>query len=132
MHIYIYVYNTAVLINICRFLINVVKLCKPLSKLDLPTLLKGSTEERTQRGFVGAEILHRVHALAYHNHSFITCVGPEASISTTISKKCGAKNKLGKAGTLHSEEQLEFLAIPEISLKIMTYSLPANKVCLGI
>ena len=35
--------------NICRFLINVVRLCKPLSKLDLPTLLKGSTEESTQR-----------------------------------------------------------------------------------
>ena len=31
------------------FLINVVKLCLPLSKLDLPTLRKGSTEERTQR-----------------------------------------------------------------------------------
>ena len=30
-------------------LINVVKLCPPLSKLDLPTLRKGSTEERTQR-----------------------------------------------------------------------------------
>ena len=42
-------YNTAVLINICRFLINVVKLCIPLSKLDLPTLRNGSTEERMQR-----------------------------------------------------------------------------------
>ena len=42
-------YNTAVLIIICRFLINVVKLCKLLSKLDLQTLRKGSTEERTQR-----------------------------------------------------------------------------------
>ena len=62
----------------------------------------------------------------------MTCGGPEASISTTISKKCGAKNKLEKAGTLHPEEQLEFLAIPDISLKIMTYSLPANKVSLGI
>ena len=38
-------YNTAVLINICRFLINVVNLCKPLSKLDLPTFRNGSTEE---------------------------------------------------------------------------------------
>ena len=45
----IYIYNTAVLINICRFLINVVKLCKPLSKLDLPTLRKGSREEKTQQ-----------------------------------------------------------------------------------
>ena len=53
-------------------------------------LRKGSTEERIQRGFVGAEILHREHSLAYHNHSFMTCGGPEASISTTISKKCGA------------------------------------------
>ena len=35
--------------NICRFLINVVKLCKPLSKFDIPSLRKGSTEERTQR-----------------------------------------------------------------------------------
>ena len=43
--LYIYIYNTAFLINICRFLINVVKLCKPLSKLDLPALRKGSAEE---------------------------------------------------------------------------------------
>ena len=34
----VYLYNTAVLINICRFLINFVKLSKPFSKLDLPTL----------------------------------------------------------------------------------------------
>ena len=45
----LYIYNIAVLIIICRFLINVVKICKPLSKLDLPTLRKGSIEERTQR-----------------------------------------------------------------------------------
>ena len=31
------------------FFISVVKWCKPLSKLDLPTHRKGSTEERTQR-----------------------------------------------------------------------------------
>ena len=31
------------------FWINVVKICKPLSKLDLPTLRKGSIEERTQQ-----------------------------------------------------------------------------------
>ena len=43
LYIYIYIYDTAVLINICRFWINVVKLCKPLSKLDLPMLRKGST-----------------------------------------------------------------------------------------
>ena len=35
-----YLYNIAVLIFICRFWINVVvKICKPLSKLDLPTLI---------------------------------------------------------------------------------------------
>ena len=34
-------YNTAVLINICRFLINVVELCTPLSKLDLPNASQG-------------------------------------------------------------------------------------------
>ena len=48
-YLYIYTYNKAVLINICRFLINVVKLCKPLSKLDLQTFRKGSAVERTQR-----------------------------------------------------------------------------------
>ena len=42
-------YNTAVLINICRSLINVVKLCKPLSKFDFPKLRKGSTEEWAQQ-----------------------------------------------------------------------------------
>ena len=46
----LFIYNIAVLIIICRFLINVVvRICKPLSKLDLPTLRKGSMEERTQR-----------------------------------------------------------------------------------
>ena len=47
--IYIHIYNTAVLINTCSFLINVAKLCEPLSKLDLQTLRKGGTKERTQR-----------------------------------------------------------------------------------
>ena len=42
-------HNTAVHIKICRFLINVVKFMQTLTKLDLPTLRKGSTEERTQR-----------------------------------------------------------------------------------
>ena len=46
---YIYIYNTLVLIKICRFLINVVKFMQTLTKLDLSTLCKGSTEERTQR-----------------------------------------------------------------------------------
>ena len=36
-----YIYNTAVLIKICRFLINVVKFTQTLTKLDLPTLRKG-------------------------------------------------------------------------------------------
>ena len=32
---------------LCRFFrINIIKLCKPLSKLDLPTLRKGSREDR--------------------------------------------------------------------------------------
>ena len=44
MYMYIYILQQF-LFNVCRFLINVVKLCKPLSKLDLPTLRKGSTEE---------------------------------------------------------------------------------------
>ena len=62
-HIYIYsvlfflhncpllipLHNTAVLIKICRFLINVVKFTQTLTKLDLPTLRKGSIEEKTQR-----------------------------------------------------------------------------------
>ena len=48
-YIYIYIYNTAVLIKICRFLINVVKFTQTLTKLDHPTLRKGSIEERTQR-----------------------------------------------------------------------------------
>ena len=42
-------HNTAVLIKICRFLINVVKFTQTLTKLDIPTLRKGSIEERTQR-----------------------------------------------------------------------------------
>ena len=42
-------HNIAAFINICRFLNNVVKLCLPLSKLNLPTLRKGCTEEWTQR-----------------------------------------------------------------------------------
>ena len=42
-------HNTAVLIKICRFWINVVKFMQTLTKLDIPTLRKGSTEERTQR-----------------------------------------------------------------------------------
>ena len=46
--IYIYIIQQFSLIYVV-FLINVVKLCTPLSKLDLPTLRKGSTEERTQR-----------------------------------------------------------------------------------
>ena len=66
LYIYIYIYsvlfflhncplliplhNTAVLIKICRFLINVVKFTQTLMKLDLPTLRKGSTEERTLAG----------------------------------------------------------------------------------
>ena len=40
---FIYIHNTAVLIKICRFLINVVKIfTQTLTKLDLPTLRKGS------------------------------------------------------------------------------------------
>ena len=62
-HVYIYIYsvlfflhncplliplhNTAVLIKICRFLINVVKFTQALTKLDLLALRKGSIEERT-------------------------------------------------------------------------------------
>ena len=42
-------HNTAALINICRFLINVVKFMQTPTKLDLPTLRKGNSEERTQR-----------------------------------------------------------------------------------
>ena len=48
-YIYIYIYNTAVHIKICRFLINVAKFTQTLTKFDLPTLRKGSIEERTQR-----------------------------------------------------------------------------------
>ena len=53
---------------------------------------QGQHRRKDTKRIFGAEILHREHALAYHNHSFMTCGGPEASISTTISKKCGAKN----------------------------------------
>ena len=69
-HTYVYIYNIAIsclvnsvhycpqLIPLCNIaialfdvvsFINVIKFCKPLSKLDLPTLRKGSREERTQR-----------------------------------------------------------------------------------
>ena len=47
-YIYIHIIQQFSLIYVVFFLINVVKLCKALSKLDLPTLRKGSTEERTQ------------------------------------------------------------------------------------
>ena len=43
------VHITAVLIKICRFLINFAKFMQTLTKLDLPTLRNGSTAERTQR-----------------------------------------------------------------------------------
>ena len=33
--------------NSTPFLINIIKICKPLSKLDLPTVHQGSMEERT-------------------------------------------------------------------------------------
>ena len=46
---YIYIYITAVLIKICRFLINVAQFTQTLAKLDLPTLRKGSIKETTQR-----------------------------------------------------------------------------------
>ena len=44
-----YIYNTAVFIKICRFWINVVKFMQTLTKLDLQTLRKGGTSERSQR-----------------------------------------------------------------------------------
>ena len=47
-YIYIYIIWQLSLIYV-DFRINVVKLCLPLSKLDLPTLRKGCTEEWTQR-----------------------------------------------------------------------------------
>ena len=36
-------------VSLCHFRINIIKLCEPLSQLDLSTLLHGSVEERTQR-----------------------------------------------------------------------------------
>ena len=38
----------------------------------------------TKRGFVGAKVFYREHAIAYSNHSLKTCGGPEAFTSTTI------------------------------------------------
>ena len=35
------------------------------------------------RGFVVAEICYMEHSLAYHNHTFVTCDGPETLISNT-------------------------------------------------
>ena len=49
-------YNSSSLINVGFLLINVDKLCLPLSKLDLPTLRKGSTEERTQYMHIDKDI----------------------------------------------------------------------------
>ena len=43
----------------------------------------------------GAKVSYREHALAYHNHSFMTCGGPEAFTSTTFCKKCGGKTSSG-------------------------------------
>ena len=48
-YIYTYIYNLATSLICVVFLIYVVKLRKPLSKLDHPTPRKCSREERTQR-----------------------------------------------------------------------------------
>ena len=53
------------IIILCRFfLINDIKSCKPLSKLDLPTLRKGSRVEITQRNKLKIR-----HSLAFEPRS---------------------------------------------------------------
>ena len=44
---------------------------------------------------VGAKVSYWQHALAYPNHCFRACGGPEAFTSTTIFKKCGVKTCSG-------------------------------------
>ena len=44
-----------------------------------------------KNNLVATKGLYREHALAYLNHSFKTCGGPEAFTSTTFIKKCGEK-----------------------------------------
>ena len=41
------IFDVVILFFMCFFRVNIIKLCKPLSKLDLPTLRQGSVE-RTQ------------------------------------------------------------------------------------
>ena len=49
-YVYIYIYIIQQFsLKYVDFLINVVKFTQTLTKLDLPTLRKGSIEERTQR-----------------------------------------------------------------------------------
>ena len=60
-------------------------------------------------GFVYANVFYREHALAYPNHSFMTCGGPEASTSATIFKKCGEKTSSGGRERYILKTHLEFL-----------------------
>ena len=53
--------------------------------------------DRHKKGFVGAKVFYREHALACPNHSLEICGGPEAFTSTTIFKKYGVK-KLARDG----------------------------------
>ena len=48
----------------------------------------------TKRGFVGANVFYREHALAYPNNSFMTFGDPEAPTSTTVFMECAGNSSL--------------------------------------
>ena len=57
------------------------------------------------------------HALAYPNHKFKTCGGPEAFTSTTVFDKCGGRTSCGRAGRLHREDSLR-VSLPILLMRI--------------
>ena len=65
-----------------------------ISTLLQSYVLKKSTD--TKRGFVGAKVSYREHALAYPNHSFMTCGSPLALTSKFFFEKCGVKSISGE------------------------------------
>ena len=68
--VYIYIYNIVVLVKICRFWINVVKILSALTitPLDLPTLRNGSIYERRQGDIFWQEPLYYIMKSTVDNY----------------------------------------------------------------
>ena len=102
-------HNTAVLIKICRFWINVVKFLftQTITKLDLPTLRNGSIEERTQL-----------------NKKNLTLAGSRTQVSAILGPRVN-RYATGESGItwffiLLSFSDLKFIPLP--SLRVDFYS----------